>query len=291
MTPLEIIKAQLENQWFPKEKQADIDYKKMGGGRGSTGSRDEMFYQASVAQDNPQLKDPAKLREAIDVVASGGNKLSDGTPLNVSLATQRAYDRAYLSTTTRPLVTQGVRANAAQAEMPVLDKYINQGRSPYGTTVFGKSPQQIKDTLDLKNKDAQNRLGDYIASDVLSFDKAALQTRIAGTESGVTIIDEVMKKAKQTIDARYPMLSDSARKRALETVNKALTEALQARNRYGLRASSAAGNRSINDNDQNQGEVPPEGTIWMVRPDGKKVPVHTDNIDIAKSKYNFKEVE
>jgi hypothetical protein len=240
MTPLEAAHQQLENEWYGRKAQADVNYKNMGGGRASTGSKDDYIFQQNVAKDNPSFTDEqnAQAREAF---ANGETTLPDGTSFNISRDTRRAYDRAFKSTTTSPLITAGVRANAAEVEMPVLDKYISEGRKPYGTTIFGKSPQQIKDALNVDDIKAQNRLGDYIASDVLAFDKAALQTRIAGTESGVTIINEVMSKAKQTIDAKYPTLSDAARQRALERVGHALSEALQARNKYGLGASGAAG--------------------------------------------------
>lgn len=252
MLPLDAQNQKNINEWYARKAQSDIDankamaaYRQMGGGgRGSAGSGDEMRYHATVKDYNPDLL-PDQLREAGDAYASGKATLNDGTqlaPMNPTL--QRSLDRAFKSTTTSPLITQGVKANAAESEMPVLDRYISAGRKPYGNTVFGKSPAQIKDTFDINNKAAQDRLGDYIAADVLTFDKAALQTRIAGTESGVTIIDEVMKKSKQTIDAKYPQLSDAARQRALEQVGKALKEALAARNSYGIGASSATGKRS-----------------------------------------------
>lgn len=242
MTPLEADELRIKNKSLPQTLQAEINYKNaLGLGRSSAGTSDELRFHAAVKDYNPQLTID-QLREAADAYATGKLQLADGTPLAPMNPTlQRAYDRAYKSTTTAPLITQGVKANAAEAEMPVLDKYIKAGREPYGNTIFGKSPQQIADTFAKNDKAAQNRLGDYIASDVLSFDKAALQTRIAGTESGVTIINEVMNKARQTIDATYPQLSDTARQRALEQVGKALTEALAARNKYGIGASSATG--------------------------------------------------
>lgn len=252
MLPYDIENQKNINEWYARKAQSDIEankamaeYRRLGGGGGgrSAGSGDEMRYHATVKDYNPDLL-PDQLREAADAYAEGRTSLNDGTPLApINPTLQRSLDRAFKSSTTAPLITQGVRANAAESEMPVLDKYISAGRTPYGDTVFGKSPLQIKDTFDVNNKAAQNRLGDYIAADLLTFDKAALQTRIAGTESGVTIINEVMSKSKQAIDAKYPTLSNAARQRALETVGKALKEALAARNRYGIGASSATGKR------------------------------------------------
>jgi len=39
-----------------------------------------------------------------------------------------------------------------------------------------------------------------------------------------------------------------------------------------------------------EGQIPPKNTIWMVRPDGMKVPVHNENVDYAIEKYNFRKV-
>lgn len=40
--------------------------------------------------------------------------------------------------------------------------------------------------------------------------------------------------------------------------------------------------------DELEGQMPPKETVWMVRPDGKQVPVHLSNVDTAKQKYNFR---
>lgn len=251
MTPLEAQKQSMENQYYPEKIKADIaaqnataNYRNMGGGSGGVGTKEMMALQSQLMREG---MDAQTANQAASAYLSGESQLPDGRPLPSPSGIVKSYvDQIAKRGTTAALITSSNRANAAQAEMPVLDKYITQGRSHYGTTVFGKSPQQIKDSLDTNNPEAQQRLGDYIASDVLSFDKAALQTRIAGTESGVTIINEVMNKAKQTIDAKYPMLSDAARQRALEQVGTALTEALDARNKYGIGASGATGKKVTN---------------------------------------------
>lgn len=273
MTPLEAIKQSILNKYLPQREKAEIgettqrgNYYSQGGSRGNlaAGDKGEMFFERMVGQDNPQLKgDPNKIFEASNVLRSGGNTLSDGTKINpLSPASQASYERVFKGTTTAPLVTAGVKANSAAAEMPVLDKYIKQGRSHYGKTIGGISYQQLKDSINSEDPKAAQRIGEYIASDVLSFDKAALQTRIAGTESGVTIINEVMQKAKQTINAKYPRLSDSARQVALETVSKALEEALAARNKYGISASSAVGKRpSEGSSEISKKDELPEGIV------------------------------
>lgn len=262
MTPLEANKTQIEsmkqqilNKYLPQREQAEIgettqrgNYYAQGGARSGlgTGDKSELFFQNLVGRDNPQFKgDPDKIYEAANVLRMGGDTLKDGTRINpLSPASENAYNRLIKAGSTAALVTGGVKANAAEREMPVFDKYIQEGRSGYGDTTLGLSIQQAKDTLNPNAPGAAERMGKYIASDMLAFDKAALQTRIAGTESGVTIIDEVMKKAKQTIDAKYFRISDKARQIALDTMGKALREALAARNKYGIGAAGATGSQS-----------------------------------------------
>ncbi len=239
MTPLEAQELRVKNQFAPQREQADINYRNMGMGRGGVGATQDFQYQLKVNADNPQITDPIKQREAANVIENGGNRLSDGTIVNPpSSDTLRALDRAKKSTTTAALLTQQVRANQAEAEIPVVDKYISQGRSPYGDTVMGQSINLQKDSFDTKNEAAQTRLGKYYASELLNFDKAALQTRIAGTESGVTIINEIMNKAKQSIKSNTLLKTDKSRQVALDTVSKALREMLAARNKFGTGLSS-----------------------------------------------------
>jgi hypothetical protein len=47
---------------------------------------------------------------------------------------------------------------------------------------------------------------------------------------------------------------------------------------------------ALNENEL-QGKTPGENSIWMIRPDGKKVPVHNENINVAMSKYNFRKAD
>lgn len=231
---------QLQNQLYPAKTQAMIDYQKMGGGRASAGTKDEAIYQQKVAQYNPELaSDPQKFSQAIDAISRGKNTLPNGQPINVNSDIQRAYDRAYKSTTTSSLITASNKANQAEAEMPVIDKAIREGRAPYSQTIMGYSPDLAKDMMKPNDPVAQTRIGKSIAADLLNFDKAALQTRIAGTESGVTIIDEIMKKSRQSINSNYPFLTQKARDVALDMVNETLRGMLKARNKYGIGAGRA----------------------------------------------------
>ena len=86
---------------------------------------------------------------------------------------------------------------------------------------------------------------------------------------------------------RGPGESDSAYKKRLEN----LTKDLKNRRNSSLKSlKSGFSDDAINENEV-EGQSPPQGTVWMMRPDNVKVPVHEDNVDQAISKYNYRPVE
>jgi hypothetical protein len=244
---LDLLRAQIESAKSLANQRAQ------GGGStgGSVGYKDQLALINTIKQqygvDDSQARDMANQALSGQVQLSGlsGNML------------EQVIKRG----TTAGLVTQGVRAAQAEAEMPVIDQAIEEGRKPYGSTVMGISLQQIKDSLNTSNEEAQQRLGNYIASDMLGFDKAALQTRMAGTESGVTIINEAMDKAKQTIKAKYPMLSDKARSIALKKISSTLNKMLKARQSVGISPTTAMG---FNANGNNKSESSSSRPQWKI---------------------------
>lgn len=242
MTPLEAAHQQLENEWYARKAQADINYKNMGGGRGSTGSKDDYAYQQSFARDNPNFTED-ELRQGREAHANGETTLPNGKTFFVSRDTQRAYDRAYKSTTTAGLINAGVTANQAEAELPIYKEAIDSGVKPYGTTVFNTSPQQIKDALNVKDHNAQKRLGNYLAAQQLLFDRAALMLKINALPAGVNIASEIKHLAAQTINEKFPRMSAEARQIASDKVAEVVNAGLKARNAYGVGASGAAGKR------------------------------------------------
>lgn len=245
MTPLKAQQLALENQFYPELTRSQINSQKAmanwrnmgGGGNMSTGSRDDLIYHQKIAQDNPHLTTPEDIRLAANIVAEGGDKMPNGTPINVSQDTRDAYDRAKRSTTTAAVITQGVKANQAEAELKVLDEYAQKGLEPYGDTIFNKSPQQIVDSF--KNDDeSQQRLGKLIGSQALQFEAAQNRIRLANGQPGVTSTEELMKRSGQMINTNFPMLTYKARKEAARYLDEALKEGLKARRSVGIGASS-----------------------------------------------------
>lgn len=245
----EALKQKILNQTLPQRETAEIgeigartNYYNQGGGRGGVSQATERAFENSVLADNPEITDPDKQRELINAVTSGATKLSDGTSVNpMTDITRRAYDRAYKTTTTAQALNQGIQANQAAAEIPVVNRYINEGVKPYGTTTFGISPLQIKDSLDVNNPEAQNRLGNFIAAQALNTDYAALNLRINGLPPGQKLASKVMELSGQYINGKYPSMPAEARAIASRRLSKALSEILEARNKYGVGASGAAG--------------------------------------------------
>ena len=145
----EALKQQILNKTLPQRETAEIgeigarsNYYNQGGGHAGVSQATEKAFENSVLADNPQITDPDKQREAINVLTTGGTKLADGTPVNpMSDITQRAYDRAYKTTSTAQGINQGLQANQASAELKVLNPVINEGTKDYGNVMFGQSPQ------------------------------------------------------------------------------------------------------------------------------------------------------
>lgn len=230
------------NELYPDLTRAQIQNYQMGGRGGlGVGSKDDALYIKSVGDDNPGFS-PAEAREASNILAEGGSTMPDGRPINFTQATQRAYDRALKSTTSSPLITQGVKANQAEAELKVLNNYAQEGLKPYGNTYLNKSPQQIVDSFKSDEK-SQKKLGRLIASQALGYEAAQNRIRLANGQPGVTATEELMKISGQQISTSFPMLSYVARQEAARYLDEALQKGLEARKSVGIGASSIIGKK------------------------------------------------
>lgn len=266
MLPGELTNQQNINKWYGPKAQADINYMNMGGGRGSTGGKDDWQYVNQVGLDNKQLgNDPDKIREAANVLSQGGNQLSDGTKLNaMSPSTQRAYDRAYKSTSSAKLVTAGVQANQADAELTALNNHVMPVIKDVGTTYAGRSPDQI--IASFKSDDeSQKKLGRIIGARSLQYAIAQLRNRIDMGEPGINATRELMDNSGQIVNVFAPRLTGKAREEAQNFINEGVVKALKERNKYGIGASGASGkiaNTQANNQQQsalpqqNQGQTP-----------------------------------
>lgn len=209
-----------------------------GGTGGGVGAKEQMLLNQLVAKDNPHLNnDPDRVYEASNVIASGGNALADGTKVNVSPAARASLDRITKYGSTGSLITQGIKAQQADAELNVLSNLAGQYVKPYSDTYFGYSPQQMLDSV--KNDEgSQKKLGKFIAGQAIQFELAQIRNRIAQGEPSVSATQELMGRSGQVIDTRYPKLSAIAREEARKTLDEALQQGLKARQSIGINPSS-----------------------------------------------------
>lgn len=243
-----------------EEKKAQANFYNMGGGSSGVGNKADMQFSHNVAMDNPQLKgDPDKIYEATNVLKAGGDTLSDGTKLNpLSENARDSLDRVKKAGSTAQLINQNVQANQASAEMVPINQAIKEGvyDTGYGTTVLGISPKQIKDAADFGNHEAQKRVGDYLAAQVLLYDKAALMLKINGLPAGQRIATKISDLSAQTIKAQFPLMSAEARQIAADKVGKVLEQVLEARNKYGVSIS-----RGLQSGQNQQNNADPFGIL------------------------------
>lgn len=255
-TKLKNIYQELVNQFTPEDYRSQFaarrslaDFRSSGGGKGGVTAQQQMLLQKQLMQDNPNFT-PQQAYEAAGNLVQGQQTLSDGTPFKVSGLTQLSAAKSVLQGTTSGLATQGVKAAQAEAEIPVADKYITEGLQPYGDTFMGMSSQQLSDMANTKDKDAQERLGKYQAAQLLQLEKSALALKMAGVESGVTIMNEAMEKANQSIKKSDILQTQHARQVALDTYRKALKEMLDARKSVGILQSGLTGGKKETSNDK-----------------------------------------
>lgn len=236
MTPLDAKKQELENEWYPKTQQANINWRNSGGSGSGVGQRELMGFQQQLATEHPEWT-PEETNQAASAYLLGDEVLPDGSPLPPISGLGKAYlDNIKKRGTTAALVTGGVKANQAESELQVLNDYASKGLKPYGTTYFGKSPEQVMDTFK-SDPASQKRLGRFIASQALQYEAAQNRIKLANGQPGVTATEELMRLSQQTIDAKYPRLTQEARAEATRFMDEALKKGLEARQSIDIGAS------------------------------------------------------
>lgn len=244
LTPLEAKELELKNQYYPQITESNINAKKArsdflnsGGSGGSVGLKDLRGLANQLSKDHPDW-DQEKINQAANAYLTGDSNLGDGSVLPpLGGQAQSLINGIAKRKTTAALITSGVRANQADAELEVLNKYANEGLKPYGTTYFNKSPQQVLDTFK-SDSASQKRLGKFIASQALQFEIAQNRIKLANGQPGVGSTQELVDLSRQTIKSKYPRLTQQAREEATRYIDEALKEGLKARQSVDIGASS-----------------------------------------------------
>lgn len=169
LTPLEIIKQKIENDYAAREKEAKIkhdiaqaNYYNQGGAGATAYGKNENTLLRGIANDNPQLQnDPDKIREARNVLTSGGNTLSDGTRLNpMSKSTSDAYSAVAKSVSDVNARQQQRFANTLETTFKLADKNADKafeyagiaGKAKQGFDAFSAQSGRLDPNYDAYNK-------------------------------------------------------------------------------------------------------------------------------------------
>ncbi len=108
---------------------------------------------------------------------------------------------------------------------------------------------------------------------------------------GDSIQPTAMERLQEKLDPRGGFKSSNTGKTSFNSTKDLLKKELQTYRDASKNASVYSGMDPSANNQQLEGQMPPEGTVWMIRPDGKQVPVHKENIKVATEQYKFKPVE
>lgn len=276
MTPLEAERMKLQNQYYPQVTEANIAGQKAlaglrnsGGAGMGVGQKELRGFESQLSQDHPEWS-PEEINQAANAYLTGDESMPDGTPLPPLGGKATSFvNQIAKRGTTAPLITSGVKANQAEAELKVLSKYANEGLKPYGTTFFDKSPEQVLDTFK-SDPTSQKRLGRFIASQALQFEIAQNRIKLANGQPGVTSTQELMNLSRQTVNAKYPRLSAAAREEATRFMDEALSKGLKARQSVDTGAAALRGQKDKKDTnrkyERHELDVP-EGYISLYKGD------------------------
>jgi hypothetical protein len=291
MTPLEAEQLKLKNAYYPDVTKSNIasqkaiaNYRNMGGTGMGVGQKELMGLQNQLSLEHPDWT-PIQANQAASAYINGDEVLADGTPLPPISGLGRTFlNNIAKRGTTSALVTSGVKANQAEAELEVLNKYANEGLKPYGTTYFNKSPQQIMDTFK-SDPESQKRLGKFIASQALQYEAAQNRIRLANGQPGVSSTEELMKLSGQLIQTKYPRLTQKAREEATKFMDEALKKGLQARQSIETGASGLRGNKHKKEksDDYDVDYDKPSGSVAMTK-DGELYFIPSNKVKEAKAK-------
>ncbi len=296
MTPLEAERLKMQNQYYPQVTEANIagqralsNLRNAGGSGMGVGQKELKGFENQLSQDHPEWT-PEEINQAANAYISGENTLEDGTQLPpIGGKASSFLNQIAKRGTTAPLITSGVKANQAEAELEVLNDYANKGLKPYGTTYFNKSPEQVLDTFK-SDPESQKRLGKFIASQALQFEIAQNRIKLANGQPGVTSTQELMNLSKQTLKAKYPRLSGEAREEATRYMDEALRKGLKARQSVSTGAHNLSGNKEqkspAKQYDPSELNVP-EGYISLYK-GSRQIFVPQDKVDAALAKgFNY----
>jgi hypothetical protein len=143
--------------------------------------------------------------------------------------------------------------------------------------------EQVKDGLGLKTtpqyqkyKEADGKFG-FLVNQTRQF-------------YGDSIQPSAMEEKERKLDPRSGFQSPKIAKARFEAQKNLLKNELQTY-RDATKNTDVYTGGDANNEASVEGQAAPEGNIWMMTPEGDKVPVHKSNVSHAMKEYDFKKVE
>ncbi len=137
--------AKKMQSYIAAETQAKQNYGM--GGLGGVDIKNQMYFEKQLQLDHPDWS-PEKVRQASGAYQVGMQNLPDGTTLPpLSGKSKSALDLSLKGHGPTGSINQMIQAKQAEAEIGVLQPFINKAYEDLGPTYSGYSPQQIVDSF------------------------------------------------------------------------------------------------------------------------------------------------
>jgi hypothetical protein len=285
MTPLEATELAIKNKFGAQREQADIaqkqgqaQYYKSGGAGGSAGGKDIMMLKNQIAAEHPEWNnDISKINEAASAYINGDETLSDGTPLSkpsgiVSSLTDQITKRG----NTAAGLNQQRFADTLETTFKMADSNADKAFKFVGAA--GKTQKGLDALAGQVGPNDPN----YVAySRFVNEDVPAMVTEIIRTGGANSTNAQKATAFKQAFDDNIVSNPEIAKanyqelKKVYRGIGKTISKGIT-QTRKSIKNGTFG----------QEGQVPPPGTIFMIRPDGSQAVVHEENVQEASSPPN-----
>lgn len=311
MLPLEVQEQTIKNQYLPGSEQARINYQNMGGGRGSAAQKDLMAFENQLQTDNPVQPNESpdqyskRMSDLSDAYGRGDTHLENGQPVPpMSWKLQQLQNSSMNRNIPVAAKNQLIGLDTLVEDMRKFDiNAVADFAGPQGKVRLVKAKAQMAanpndpsiDPMARRYLSAMNQ--SIINMDQMrkAFGTSVVPDYVYQTLGRLTNPNDSIWNDKTQVKQSYKDVVDTLDNNRNNLRNKYRgginAPSINVSNNEGSKNTSWPANKEAVNEKEVEGKTPPKGTIWMIRPDGMKVPVHKENVEHAINKYNYRKAE